>query len=561
MPTTDLGRIRNGLIKAFVPTGIADGTELNGLLNWTVYRVSGSADGMFKIQGGEIESADSTHFGLALWGDPGVKWPGGVSRAEAMSHNWASAVPGLAANGVLDHSENTQGLIGNTWEITERTGTGDYGEGFLITNGLTPGQPLTNGQYYDFLIASVQNPGVGNHARGGAAFNNGSALALNDTTAGLSTGVNDGSDTYPGVTFFGAPGLRIRNFRSYKDYRLTVKGLVGSMAFRLYDAGGTPVLDSAPQSGGEAHVNIHLLPWPFTGHIQVFTDNSWDAPYAQGRWPNTSGNDNNLVGGDVFDQVTSGARPGILMNFLNTPSTDFPNEWGLATDVTPDVIRCQITQVAADPRIEVDTCILTLQDPDGKYVPARTESPLYPNVRLEREGRVVLTHNNIHVCRFYGKAKEYQTQFPHKTDTDRIQKAIIRLESPLRELVDSKIQILVPPFGVLVKPDGTGVIADLMGFANDVIPPETLALEPCDVEITQTFLTANMSIQQALEQCCIIGDAVIFIRPHYRVLSSEPNFFFVFRPRTTPRSVVDHTWIDTVGNISYMTPRFTGDDI
>lgn len=574
--TTNLGYITggDGLLKTLDLSAVPDGTELHGLMHWTVFRSGGSPTGMFEIRDHMIRSIDSVAFGMALWGDPDVAHPGHCVRAEVMSGDWPAQVPYLCANGVLDHSEDTRGQLGNAWELTERAGIGDYGEGFLITSGTTPGQPLTNGNYYDFLVASVQNPGVGFHARGGSAYNNGTLLVLNDTNTGLSTGVNDGSDTYPGVMFYQAAGIRFRNYRVYKDYRLTVVDMVGTQAFRLYDATNNPLLDSGTQSGGEAHVNVHLLPWPFSGHIQVFTDDTYITPVSTGRFPAGSGNWTNFKGGDVLGQVTTGERTGVLINWERDTYDSFPDEWLLHDDkdVTADVIGIKIRHVMAHPRIEADTCLITLRDPAGKYVPARTESPLYPNVRLDRtktkdldgltvEGRVVLTHGGINVCRFYGYVKDYSVIFPKKTDKDRQQKTIIRLESPLRKLIDANVQIQNPPSGTLVGPDGTGVVMTLLSLLPDLFPPECMALEASDVAIVDGFLTSGMTLQAALEQCCIIADAGLFIRPHYRVLSSEPNFYVVFRPRTVTNAVADHTWVDTNNDFSDLTPRFTGDDL
>lgn len=569
--TTNLGYVTDGdgLLKALDLTGVPDGTELHGFRNWTVFRAAGSPTGMFEIRDETIRSIDNVSFGYAIWGDPDVAHPGHAVRAEVMSGNWPAAVPFLSANGTLDHAYDIRGQLGNAWELTSRFGTpGDYGEGFPIASGTTPGQPLTNGNFYDFMVAAVQNPGVGFHARGGSAYNNGTLITLNDTNTGLSTGLNDGSDTYPGVVYWNTPGIRFRNLKVYKDYRLTVRDLTGTEAFRLFDGAGNPLLDSGTHSGGEAHVNVHLLPWPFTGHLQVYTDNTYTTPVANGRFPATSGNWANFKGGDIFGQVATGERDGILINWERDAYDDFPNEWLLHDDkdVTADLVSCKIRHVMANPRIEADTCIITLRDPTGKYVPARTESPLYPNVRLDKdeiimEGRVVVTRNGISVCRFYGYVKEYQTIFPKKTDVDRVQKAVIRLESPLRKLIDANLTLENPPSGNLVAPDGSGVVATLLGLLPDLFPPETLALEPSDVSIIDGFLTSGMGLQEALEQCCIIADAGLFIRPHYRINSNEPNFYVVFRPRTTANAAADHSWVDTNGDFTDIVPRFTGDDL
>lgn len=229
-------------------------------------------------------------------------------------------------------------------------------------------------------------------------------------------------------------------------------------------------------------------------------------------------------------------------------------------DVTAQLVGVKIVQVAADPRIEVDTMLVTLKDPTGRYVPGRVESGLYGMVRLNRQVRWNVERNGIKVCRFHGKVKEYSPTFPHKPDVDRVQHMQIRVESPLRELADSKLTLVTPPSGVLVAPDGSGVIADLLSLVPDIIPAETWILEPTNVTPEDGFLTNGMSLQTALEQCAILADAVYYILPHYRDVPS-PKFYFHWMPRTTGHAIANHTWSDVAGDISYLTPRFTGDEL
>jgi hypothetical protein len=371
-------RSLSGFLKAATFAGVADGTELNNLQNWKAFRAMGSADGLFRIESGEIESHDNVSFAMVLWGDPGVKSTGQCVRADVMSPDWATSVLGLCANGALDHSEDTRGFLGNSYELAERSGIGDYGEGFSIAAGTTPTQPLTNGSYYPLLVASVQNPGSGNHARGGIAFST-HALAFNDTNIGISTGINDGSNTYPGIYYFASPAMRWRNYKVYTDYRILLRGLTGTQAFRLLDAGGSPLLDSPTQSGNEAHVNAHLLTWPITGYLQVYTDNTFTTAVALLRFP-AAGTASDINGGDVYD-VSTMAEQAVQINLDDAPNP--PDEWTVPStkDVTLDVVDVDITSYTANPQIQQDTATFIFRDPFGKYVPARTNSALYPNVK------------------------------------------------------------------------------------------------------------------------------------------------------------------------------------
>jgi len=551
------------LIKALDLSGVADGTDLHGLQHWACYRDplhNVVNTGAYVIQGGEIVASATVAEMTAYWLDPDVAVTGHCVRAEVRSANWATGVdmPGLVANAVSDRSEDTRCLFSNSYDLRHRTNPADYGSGAPVASGATPGQPFSDGAYYPALFASVQNPTVpGNHARGGFSMNQVEGF-FNDTTAGLGTGITDGTSTYPGLVYRQNIGMRWRNYKVYYDYRILVKGLSSSEAFRVFDTSGTPIFSSGAQSGGEAHVNVHTTAWPIAGYIQIYSDTTWAAPLSNGRYP-SAGNAPDISGGDIYDQVTASSpdRIGVLVNW--EADDDWLSHSG--DDVTVDHVESHITQVAANPRIEVDTWILTLRDPTGRYVPADTNSPLYSNVKLEREARWNIDRGGTKVCRFHGKIREFAPSFPHKTDADRRQHCVIRVESPLRDLVDAKVTLVTVPSGILVKPDGTGVIADLLALIPDIIPAVTWQLEPNDVSITDAFLSSGMGLQSALEQCAIIGDAVYYIKPHFRVSSTEPKFYFVWRPRTTDRATVDHSWVDVNDDISFLTPRFTSDDL
>jgi hypothetical protein len=412
----------------------------------------------------------------------------------------------------------------------------------------------------------VQQAGGGSHARGGVVVSN-VVASFNDTGIGISTGVNDGTSTYPGLVYWSttATGMRWRNYKVYRDYRLTVKGLIDAQAFRFYDSLGGVLASSVTQVGGEAHVNIHTFAWPIEGHIQVFEDDTWATPLSNGRFPQTSGTDPDFVGGDEFNQVQVGQRPGILINFLD--NTEFPDEWALAEDVTLDVREYDVVQNLANPRITSDTLTLVLRDPTGKYVPTRTESSLYPNIRLGRELRMVLEDPDEvfpPTCRFYGRIAEYRPECPPLDSKDSEQRMTIRAEGPLRQLAMADVVLPLPFQGRLVEDDGiSGVIPEILKLVPDIIPANSWQLTPCPDDITATdILTAGMTIQTALEQCAIFAGAVYGVLPHYKVASDEPNFYFIWLSRDAHAGeVAAHTWAHNTDDIYSISTAYTQDEV
>ncbi|MGH7485902.1 MAG: hypothetical protein ACREMY_09930, partial [bacterium] len=233
-------------------------------------------------------------------------------------------------------------------------------------------------------------------------------------------------------------------------------------------------------------------------------------------------------------------------------------------DVTADLIEFRIHREAANPNVVVDTCYLVLADPTGRYVTGRVESDLYPNVRLHKECRVVVTLDGLTRCLFYGTIEEAKPIFPKKQDKDRRQRIEFRLESPLRRFVKSKAKLTGAPSGVLVGPDGvSGVVPALLALVDDIIPANTWLLDPTADIIDPGFLAAGMTVQQALQQCALFSDSIYGIIPLYRVQSDRPEFYFFWQYRDAKvGTIADHTWIDTDRDISAFEPlRFTEDDL
>lgn len=558
-----LNRVQSGLIRALDLSAVPNGTDLHGLLNWQCYDPLGSGAGLYVVTGGEIVSNTNLAYAMALWGDPTVKNPGHCVRADVMSPNWSTLVLGLCANGALDHSEETRCLLYDNFELRERSGTGDYGSGFPITTGSTTGGPLTNGVYYSLLLASVQNPGGGFHARGGVVYNN-TLLAFSDSNLGLLTGINDGSDTYPGLLYWNNPGLHWRNYKVYKDYRILVRGLTGTQAFRLFDAGGSPLLDSPTQSGNVAHVNAHLLTWPITGHIEVFTDNTFTTPVASLRFPATSGNDTNINGGDIYD-VSSISDMAVQINWDDAPNP--PDEWTFPVNknVTLDVVDIDVIQYAANPNIQQDTATFTFRDPLGKYVPARTNGAHYPNVKEGKWIRWLVVRNGVTKCRFVGKIKEVEpVVFPPTPSGREEQGCVMRAESPIRELALTQLTLVTLPSGVLVEPDGvSGVIPYLLSLVPDIIPPANWDLTPTPATVESGFFDSAKSLLVALQQCAILSDSLYFIEPQDRESFGEVYWTFRWIPGDAQHDQVsDHDWVDTDNDIHDFKPlRFTTDQL
>jgi hypothetical protein len=373
-----------GLVKVLDLTGVPDGIELNGFRHWVVYQNGGAGNGFWEIRGGELRTKATLAWAMALWGDPDVGLPGHCVQAEVCSPGFTGAdpTPGVVANGALDHSEDTRVVVwSNAFEWRERAGA-DWGSGFAITTGAT-GIPFTNNTFHALRMASVQQIVGGTHARGGLWVDL-TEVQLFDLATGIGTGINDGSRTYPGVISWQSAGTRIRNYRVYRDYRITVDGLTGTQGFRVYDSGGSVLLESNAQSGNRAWVDAGTLDWPFTGYLQVFNDaGTWADPVAlNARYPE-SGTDS-FSGGDFLEYATR--TFGFQVNFLQTPN--WPDEWDQPYGTLPALRDCEVSNLGSMgdgprgvvplplPRRRLDLCPGQAEQPAGAPHPARPAVPL-----------------------------------------------------------------------------------------------------------------------------------------------------------------------------------------
>lgn len=83
------------------------------------------------------------------------------------------------------------------------------------------------------------------------------------------------------------------------DYKITVTGLSGTQAFRLFDSGGGTIGSSAAQSSGSATLDISsLVDGLTTGYIEVHPTTGFAS--MQARYPAISGNATDIAGGDSY---------------------------------------------------------------------------------------------------------------------------------------------------------------------------------------------------------------------------------------------------------------------
>lgn len=83
------------------------------------------------------------------------------------------------------------------------------------------------------------------------------------------------------------------------SHTITVTGLSGTQAFRLFASGGATIGSSAAQSGGSATLDIALLVDGLTtGYIEVHSSTAFAS--MQARYPAVSGDATDIAGGDSY---------------------------------------------------------------------------------------------------------------------------------------------------------------------------------------------------------------------------------------------------------------------
>lgn len=564
----DGGHLRDGSEGSGL-TAAPNHTELNGYDSWEVE----AGNGVYEIQtGGFIVALAAANRGEARWKRAEVTTRiGQYVIADITSPAWTgNAVAGLEANGRWEAGDAIWAYIAtNNYDVEHRSGSNT--STFPMTSGsITSGYPSNGTTITVCFGVHQQAPGasplVGLCVN--APGNSRDHVLLEDVSA--LTGLNmNAVDVYPAIfQWSNVPGVTWQNISVFRDWALTIRGLDSTWGVKIVDSNyGTGTTFIAADANGEVRWTTPLginPPIAYATDVTIYTDpGTWAAPLAGGHAtlgdmdPGTT--DGVFWPGAIVEWQTAASadRVGILINWEND------DDWlsHAADDVTSVVKDIDLSVVAANPRIEVDTLTITLKDPFGDFVPANTNSLNYPNVRLGRELRWNLTVDGITVCRFHGGISEYTALTQAQSSTGE-QQTRIRAESPLRALASAQTPLTQAPSGVLVNPDGvSGVIPTLLGIVPTIIPPETWALDPTPDSIPSGFLTDGMTIQTALEQCAIFADSIYFIRPHYRATPS-PKFYFVWKARgVTSGATADHVWTDTGGSIGSIVPRYTGDII
>lgn len=567
-----LARSRAGVITTLDLSGVADGTELNGLLGWTVYQNGGAGTGFFEVRGGEIRTVAAGTPVQAVWRPTGLLSPGGVMVAEQYASNWGSEAPGLVINAYNEagpsHSASSQDqrcFLYNSYEFRSRSGAGDYGIGFTIATGATPGAPFTNGAWVEARVGVVQVPATSTCRT--RLYMGGQVIGAEGSLTGT-TGIHDGSDTCGGLISWsgGSGNSRWRNVYTTWDYRLWVLGLSGSQGFRLYNASGVLQKSSGVQVGNAASVDIMDLAWPFTGYIQVFDDApTYSVLTTGGRWP-SSGSNASIYGGDVIEEA-SAVTPLLQVNWDNEDS--YPDEWAtpLSKDVTPDLMRLSVDRAIANPEVTVDTLTFILRDESGNYVIGNPFGALYPNVRTGRKVRLLANTPDGTVALFFGYIREINPILPTEDSEWDVQVAEFRCESPARKLAGEAWELTAPQVGGAAVPDPgdpeQGVIGSIFKVVASVLPVATWDFDAIPDEIPDSVLEGITNWSQVIAQATLYLDAVWWIEPFYKTSPSEFNFRVRYQSRSAlPGAAADHDWDQANGDMDGgFFPRFTDDTV
>ncbi len=101
----------------------------------------------------------------------------------------------------------------------------------------------------------------------------------------------------PGIMAYGG-AILVDWYLVSSDYKITVTGLTGTQAFRLFASGGATIGSSAAQTAGSATLDISsLVDGLTTGYIEVHPDTSFAS--MQARYPG-AGDSTDIAGGDSY---------------------------------------------------------------------------------------------------------------------------------------------------------------------------------------------------------------------------------------------------------------------
>jgi len=162
-------------------------------------------------------------------------------------------------------------------------------------------------------------------------------MLATDLTAYLKTGAYNhvyGNDPWlvvgDGATTNFRGTLITDSIQVFESLSIAVTSLGAGNAVRIYDASDT-VIDSAVEAGGTATLDVHLLEYPFTGYLKVWTDNTYTTELA--KYPTGVGNATDIWGGDDYDYTgpdvgpipTPPGGPWIVSGWDSTDSAGMPH--------------------------------------------------------------------------------------------------------------------------------------------------------------------------------------------------------------------------------------------
>lgn len=391
-------------------------------------------------------------------------------------------------------------------------------------------QNLDDYQLLDFDVTHVPTPGLGN----------------------------------PGLVSFGGTAVEFDEVWVYSHPKISLGGLEVGWGFRLFDSAGSVVASSGGPTAGTATLNtLTVFDSPHTGYLQAYSDQgTWAAPIDGARYP-PSGFDQ-FYGGDLYELSTEPPKATYTVQIGWTASEEWPAKWTQANaDVSDKACRITIDRRAGNPTPSVDTAEIEFDDDDGRFVPGRADSPMYPYVTTNRPMRILGTYQGSVTPMFSGYTALYTVGMRRPYQTT------IRCESPLRLLLPVRVtpQPVVDGYVYNAGDLGHSALWHLLeavgtapgGFA---IPEAARFIDSSEETIEGTWGGEEDTFGSYLEDLACRTNARFWIEPEYRTLSTEQDWSFYWQSRQTAFDrAADWAWDTEEGDADDIVPTFPGDQL
>jgi hypothetical protein len=222
---------------------------------------------------------------------------------------------------------------------------------------------------------------------------------------------------------------------------------------------------------------------------------------------------------------------------VNWADAAWPDEWDVTAQPQLRIMsnclkRIEIQRQAGYPRLAIDTCTVTAEDPDWDVVPGRAASAIgVEDVALDRPCRVFATYDGVTYPQFFGYIRDYPA---HPEGPPWV--ATIRVESPLRALLG--LQVEVPEFTAGKWPVNTSATADsALHVLLDLVDAAAEAagipgLPAANREIatssspafTESWGGGMMAFGQALAELSYWSGVMIDAEPRYKTSAAGINW-------------------------------------